>query len=206
MHLAHSHRKLRGFLRFRRTTITGVCLWFILTSPAATPAAAFHQTATTAAAQTKTQVLPPGMLLPPDQLAHLLPETVYFQGRTAPLQLRNAAGTTFGHGAMLWVALVDASGYATGIQERYQFYLVPEGPVRVGETQLSAGAYGGGFVGDRFLIMDLGGHTVAEGPAVADTVLARPRPLQFLPDTPSSVKLYLGRRWVTLRGAPNGPR
>jgi hypothetical protein len=141
----------------------------------------------------------PGAVFPADKLAALLPPSVYFQGKTAPLQTRNAGGTTFAGGAIVWVALVDASGYATNVQERYQFYLVSEGPLNVGDARIAAGAYGGGFVGDHFIIMDLGGHTIAQGPVQTDAALTRPRPLQIVPDTLSSVKLYLGRRWVELQ-------
>ncbi len=141
----------------------------------------------------------PGIPFTADKLASLLPATVYFQGRSAPLQMRNAAGTTFGTDRILWASLVDTSGYSTSVQERYQFYLVSEGALRVGGTPVPAGAYGAGFLGERFLLMDLGGHTIAEGPLQTDTALRRPRPLQMSADGPSSVKLYLGRHWVLLQ-------
>ena len=132
----------------------------------------------------------------------MLPATVYFQRQTAPLQLRNAGGTAFANNRIVWVSLVDNSGYSTGVQERYQFYLVTEGPLRFGDASLPAGAYGGGFLGDHFLLMDLGGGTLAQGPLQNDAALVRPRPLQLVPGTSSAVKLYLGRRWVLLQSAP----
>ncbi len=132
----------------------------------------------------------------------MLPATVYFQGQSATLQMRNSGGVIFAGGAPLWVALVDSSGYSTSVQERYQFYLVTEGPLRVGNASLPAGAYGGGFLGDHFLLMDIGGHTIAQGPAQLDQALARPRPLQILADSANSVKLYLGRHWVLLQAIP----
>ncbi len=141
----------------------------------------------------------PGTPFSADKLAALLPSTVYFQGRSAPLQIRNAGGTTFAGGQVVWAALVDTSGYSTSVQERYQFDLVGEGPLRLGDASLPAGAYGAGFVGDRFLVMDLGGHTLVEGALQMDASLRRPRPLQVVADQPSSVKLYLGRHWVALQ-------
>ncbi len=141
----------------------------------------------------------PGVPFTPEKIASLLPQTVYFAGRTAPLQLRNASGTKFASGSILWVSLVDSSGYSSSVQERYQFYLVTEGPLRVGDVALAAGAYGGGFVGDHFVLMDLGDHTVGEGPTQEDAAMRRPRPLQIVADQPNTVKLYLGRKWVTLR-------
>ncbi len=136
---------------------------------------------------------------PADKLSSLLPATVYFQGQSAPLQLRNAAGTNFNGGAIFWVSLVDTSGYSTSVQARYQFYLVSEGPLHIGGVAVPAGAYGGGFLGDRFVLMDPGGHTVAEGPITNDPDLKRPRPLQIVPDGPSSVNLYLGRHRVLVQ-------
>ncbi len=94
--------------------------------------------------------------------------------------------------------MVDSSGYASGIQEKYQFYLVTEGPLRIGNAKIGPGAYGGGFVGNEFELMDLGGHTVAQGPTQTDADLRRPRPLQVLADSSTAVKLVLGRRWVEL--------
>ncbi len=151
-----------------------------------------------AQSQAGAQPVPPGTPYTTAQLASLLPSSVYFGGRTAPLQLRNAGAVSFGAGAIVWAALVDASGYATGVQEKYQFYLVTETPIRVGQSQLPAGAYGGGFVGERFVLMDIGGHSVAEGTTERDAALPRPRPLQLLPVAPDSMKLYLGKRYVQL--------
>ena len=143
----------------------------------------------------------PGVPFSAEKISAMLPQTVYFAGRTAPLQLRNASGTKFANGSIFWVSLVDSSGYSSSVQERYQFYLVTEGPVRVGDVALRAGAYGGGFVGDRFILMDLGDHTVGEGPVQADAALKRPRPLQIVADRPDAVKLYVGRKWVTVRAS-----
>lgn len=146
----------------------------------------------------------PGVPFTADKLNSLLPTAVYFQGRTAPLQLRNSGGTDFGNGRIVWVSLVDSSGYASSVQERYQFYLVTEGPLQFGSARIAAGAYGGGFLGDHFVLMDLGGHTVAEGPISADPALARPRPLQVVGASPDAVKLYLGRNWVLLHSTTAG--
>lgn len=135
----------------------------------------------------------------PEKLASLLPATVYFQGRSAAVQLRNAAGVSFGQNAIVWAALVDTSGYSTSVQERYQFYFVTETGLRFGDVHLAPGAYGAGYVGDHFLVMDLGGHEVGSGATTEDAALRRPRPLQMVADGPGSVKLYLGRRWVLVK-------
>ena len=145
----------------------------------------------------------PGVPFSADRLASLLPPSVYFQGRSAPIQIRNAAGVSLANGAVVWATLVDVSGYSTSVQDRYQFYFVTEGPLFFGKTTLPAGAYGGGFLGDHFLLMDLGGHTLAEGPLQEDATLRRPRPLMMVPVSPSSVRLYLGRHWVLVQNGPH---
>ena len=163
-------------------------------------AAAPTQTAATPATSSATET---SGIFSADKLTSLLPATVYFQGKSAPLQIRNAAGTALNGKQILWASLVDTSGYSSSVQERYQFYLVSEGPFRIGDAAIPAGAYGAGFLGDHFLIMDLGGHTIAQGPLQTDKDLRRPRPLQMVPDQASSVKLYLGRHWVLLQaGTP----
>lgn len=169
-------------------TLSAICPF----SPAVAFAAAVPQ-ATTAAAQAD------GAPFTADKLASLLPATVYFQGRTAPLQIRNSGGTAFNGDQVLWAGLVDTAGYSTSVQERYQFYFVSEGPIRFGDADLPAGAYGAGFLGDHFLIMDLGGHTLAQGPLQTDAAMKRPRPLQLLSDKQNTARLYLGRHYVVLQ-------
>ena len=41
----------------------------------------------------------------------LLPETVFFRGQTAPVQLRNSAGVRFSDALYTLAAIVDSSGY-----------------------------------------------------------------------------------------------
>ena len=144
----------------------------------------------------------PGVPYSAQQLGSLLPPSVYFQGQTANLQLRNAGAVEFSSGAITWVCLVDSSGYASDVAERYQFYLVTESRLHIGDAELPAGAYGGGFLKNGFVIMDLGGHTIASGAVQTDASLQHPRPLQMQTESPMSVKLFLGRRWVLLQADP----
>lgn len=132
------------------------------------------------------------------------------------MQIRNAGGTRFGT-AVVFAVLVDSSGYATSVQQKYQFYFVTETDVRFGGQTLHPGAYGGGFVENgRFVVMDIGGHTLAEGATLLDNALARPRPLQITAEHENSahgdsahrdaahweaVRLYLGRRYILIEAA-----
>ncbi|MGI4854460.1 MAG: hypothetical protein ACRYF4_10510 [Janthinobacterium lividum] len=141
-------------------------------------------------------------LIAPQELETLFPPSVYFQGKTAPVQRRNSAAVRFGEGAAFFAGLVDTSGYASSVQEKYQMYLLTERAVQFGDKTLPAGAYGAGFVGDRFLVMDIGGHVLAEGATQMDEKLARPRPLQMVLSPAGEGRLYLGKRWVRVSLAP----
>ncbi len=137
-------------------------------------------------------------ILPQAQVDRLLPATVYFQGQSAPLQLRNATAYRAPDGGIFWLSLVDTSGYSTGVRERYQFYLVTERALTLGTANLAAGAYGGGFLSDgTALLMDLGGHDVAKTAVTNDAGFKRPRPLQLV-QVGASLRLYLGRQYVAV--------
>lgn len=142
-------------------------------------------------------------LLTPAQLEQLLPATVFFQGRTAPVQLRNAGGVRLNHGGVFFAALVDTAGYSSNIQDQYQFYLVTEEAVRFAGQTLQPGAYGAGFQQGRFIVMDIGGHPILQGTTVMDQALKRPRPLQLVAGAANEVKLYLGRRYVVVSIEPS---
>jgi hypothetical protein len=135
-----------------------------------------------------------------DEIQKLVPASVYFRGKTAPVQQRNVGGTSFGEDGIFFAAMVDTSGYSTSVQEKYQFYVVTEGPISFGGHRLQPGAYGAGFVNGQFVVMDLGGHTLFQGDTMEDKELKHPRPLQVL-GAGNAVKLYLGRRYVLVSSA-----
>jgi hypothetical protein len=135
------------------------------------------------------------------QLETLIPATVYFRGKVASVQLRNAGGARFANDGIFFAVMVDTAGYSSSVQEKYQFYLVTEKAIRFGGQFLPPGAYGAGFVNDSFIVMDIGGKTLLQGNTSEDKELKRPRPLQVLAVSESSVRLYLGRRYVLVEAA-----
>ena len=140
------------------------------------------------------------MLLTSAQVEGMLPATVYFRGKSASVQMRNAAGARFGDDGYLLAAMVDTSGYASSIQETYQAYLITERAVVVGGKHVSPGAYGFGIVNGKFLLMDVGGHTLLETDVASDQAMPRPRPLQ-LTRSGAGLRLYLGRTWIAISAA-----
>jgi hypothetical protein len=138
---------------------------------------------------------------------NLMPEQVFFRGQSATIQMRNSGGVRYADGTFTLMALVDTSGYSSGIQQRYQAYLITEVPLQLGDgseaKKLVPGAYGVGFIqNDRFVVMDLGANELLNVASHHDAELHRPMPLQVL-DTPAggTYRFYEGRSFVTLRRA-----
>ncbi len=136
-------------------------------------------------------------LVGPAQTQRLLPPSVFFKGQSATTQIRNSGGVHFADGTYLLAVLVDTSGYSSEVAQKYQAYLITENPIRVGGKPLPAGIYGVGFVGNQFLVMDVGAHTLLSVPSATDAALKRPRPLQVT-GSHGSYRLYEGRQYVTL--------
>lgn len=140
-------------------------------------------------------------------MATLMPAQVFFRGQSATVQMRNSGGVRFGDGMFTLMALVDTSGYSSGIQQRYQAYLITEVLLQLGDgsdaRRLEPGAYGVGFIqSDRLVVMDLGAHELLNVGSHHDAELRRPMPLQVL-ETPAAgtYRFYEGRSFVTLRRA-----
>jgi hypothetical protein len=137
-------------------------------------------------------------VLKPAEMQKLMPASVFYRGQTAPTQLRNSGGVKLSDGFYILAALVDTSGYSTGVQAKYQACLITEVPIKVGGESLPAGAYGVGFVGDKFVVTDVGGHDLLSVGAGEDAGLKLPRPLQIVADPAGGFRLYTGRKYVTL--------
>ena len=136
-------------------------------------------------------------VLKPADLEKLFPATVYYDGQSAPTQIRNSGGVKFADGHYVLASLVDTSGYSTGVAAKYQGYLIAEVPLKIEGKLLPAGAYGFGFLdGDRFLVTDLGGHEVFTAHSMKDTDMARPRPLEVTDAPAGGFRLYAGRNYV----------
>lgn len=139
-------------------------------------------------------------VLHPADMAKILPDTVFFRGQSAAIQRRNSAGLHFSDDMYMLAALVDTSGYSTGVQQKYQAYFITEVPLDFSGKTLKPGAYGVGIIKDHFLVMDIGAHDLFTVPATHDADLKRPTPLQLNPDG-NSYRLYFGRDYVSFTQA-----
>jgi len=126
----------------------------------------------------------------------LFPESVFFRGQSAPVQMRNTGGVHFSDDFYVLAGMVDNSGYSTGIRERYQAYLLSEVTLQMGGQTLRPGAYGIGFIeGGKFVVMDLAAIDVFQAGSQRDAEMKRPVPLQIVADG-ARYRLYMGRDFV----------
>jgi len=135
-------------------------------------------------------------ILKPEDTQKLLPASVYYCGQSATTQVRNSGGVKFADGHYVLATLVDTSGYSTAVAAKYQAYFIVEVPIKLGGKNLAAGIYGAGFVGNKFLITDVGSQDVLTVNASEDAGLKRPMPLQIMADPASGFRLYAGRQYV----------
>lgn len=132
----------------------------------------------------------------------LFPEHVFFRGQVPAAQLRNTGGVHFADDFYVLAGLVDSSGYSTGIKEKYQGYLLTEVNLEIAGQSLKPGSYGFGFVGGKFILMDLAANNLIEAAGQRDGEMKRPVPLQVLASSNAgSYRLYVGRDYIEFRRA-----
>ena len=135
------------------------------------------------------------------QLTRVVPPGFYFEGQSAPTQMRNTAAARI-HGKRHVIAgMVDTSGYSADIRAKYEGFFITDSPVLVGDRELAAGAYGFGFTDDsKFNLFDVGGNQILSVGTTDDRVIRRPRPLMMTADRESrGVRLYSGRSFVLIK-------
>jgi len=139
-----------------------------------------------------------GTVLAGAELTRVVPTSFYFQGQSAPTQMRNTAAARFGKERFVIVGMVDTSGYSAEIRARYQGFFITDSSITVGGGTLATGAYGFGFTNDGKLnILDLSGNQMLSVSTTNDKALRRPRPLTMMMDG-SNVRLYAGRDYVVI--------
>ena len=114
------------------------------------------------------------------------------------MQLRNSVGLKNAAGKMVLAGLVDASGYSTAIQEKYQGFLITETKLSFDGATLDPGAYGFGFKDGKFLVMNVASTDLFSVASQNDAELKRPVPLKLEKDG-EAYRLYAGRKYVVLK-------
>jgi len=138
-------------------------------------------------------------ILSADELKKAVPTEYFFRGQKAPVQLRNAVGFQQADGMMMIAALVDASGYSTAIQQKYQGLLITETKLNIGGSSLPPGQYGFGFAADnKFVVMNVANADVLSASYETDQALQHAVPLKLVEDG-GGYKLYAGKKWIALK-------
>ena len=132
------------------------------------------------------------------ELARVTPPGFYFQGLSAPTQMRNAVAAKFGTKRYVIAGMVDTSGYAADVRARYEGFFITDSPILINGSELGVGAYGFGFSQDgKMHILDLANSEVLSVTTAKDNELKRPRPLMMTKDG-AAVRLYSGKDYVTI--------
>lgn len=138
------------------------------------------------------------ILKPADMTPKLFPESVFFRGQSAPVQMRNTGGIHFADDVYMLAGMVDNSGYSSGIRQKYQAYLLTEVPLRIGGQTVKPGSYGFGFLeGNKFVLLDLGANELFQIASQRDAEIKRPTPFQIVAASEAGkYRLYMGREFV----------
>ena len=131
-------------------------------------------------------------------LTRVVPPGFYFQGLTAPTQMRNAAAARFGSSRYVIAGMVDTSGYSVDVRAKYEGFLITDSAITINGSVLNVGAYGFGFSNDGKLnILDLAGKEILAVATTKDSKMKRPRPLMMTNDG-GGIRLYSGREYAVI--------
>ncbi len=133
-----------------------------------------------------------------DQAKKVTPNSFFFAGQSAAVQMRNAAGVKNSAGKLVLAGLVDTSGYSTAIAERYQGFLITETKLSFDGATLDPGEYGFGFKDGKFTVMNVAATDVFSIASQNDDQLQHPVPLKFEKDG-AAYRLYAGRKYVIVK-------
>src|SRR5215470_16024101 len=131
-------------------------------------------------------------------LTRVVPNSFYFQGLSAPTQMRNAAAVRFGKDRYVISGLVDTSGYSADVRAKYVGFLITDSAITLNGESLQPGAYGFGFGTEgKLTVMDLSGKDLLSVSITNDMNQKRPRPLIMTADG-GAVRLYSGKNYVVI--------
>ncbi|MFZ0564271.1 MAG: hypothetical protein WBX02_05515 [Terriglobales bacterium] len=132
-----------------------------------------------------------------DQVKKLAPNSFFFAGQSAAVQLRNTVGLKNSDGKVVMAGLVDTSGYSTAVAEKYQGFLITETKLSLNGATLDPGEYGFGFKDGKFTVMNVAATDLVSVASQKDEQLKRPVPLKLENDG-AAYRLYSGRTYVVL--------
>ena len=132
------------------------------------------------------------------ELSRVVPPGFYFEGLSAPTQIRNAAAARFGTNRYVIAGLIDTAGYAADVRAKYEGFFITDSPITINGSELGIGAFGFGFSDDGKLnILDLAGKQVLSVSTTKDSTLKRPRPLTMI-KSGNDIRLYSGKDYAVI--------
>jgi hypothetical protein len=143
------------------------------------------------------QSKPAGVLAAGD-LKTVVPASFFYRGQSASTQMRNSAGIRTQDQKYVLAGMVDTSGYASSIAQKYQGFFITEVKVKIEGSELAPGEYGFGFVDDKFLVTDCGANNVLSVSSKKDDNLKRTVPLKMAKEG-DAYRLYAGKKYVTVQ-------
>jgi hypothetical protein len=138
------------------------------------------------------------VVVPEEELPHIVPAGFYYEGQAAPTQMRNAAAVRIRDKKHVIVTLVDNSGYASEIRAKIEGFWATDVPVKIGGRSLAVGVYPFGVTLEGVLnIYDLAGTLRFSVKTVRDDGLRNPRPLAMVV-AGDGIRVYRGRNYVVV--------
>ncbi len=136
-----------------------------------------------------------------------LPKDFYLEGNAIPTAKRNAVMVHTPSGARAVFSLLDTTGYASNIIEKYVGMIITEGDISICGQKVAVGSYGFGWTQSpraedkpgTFSLYNQAGAKLAECSTPRDADLKAPRPLQVVVKADGTASLYHGRNSVSLQ-------
>jgi hypothetical protein len=172
-----------------------------LLSPLVTAAILLGLTAGSAVAQHKFEIVTG------KPFESALPRDFYLEGNAIPTARRNAAMVRTPSGARAVFSMLDTTGYASNIIEKYVGMVITEGDVSICGHKVTVGSYGFGWVESpraedkpgTFTLYNQAGAKLAECSTPRDAGVKAPRPLEVVVKADGSASLYHGRNSIELK-------
>ena len=136
-----------------------------------------------------------------------LPKDFYLEGNAIPTAKRNAVMVKTPAGARAVFSLLDTTGYASNIIEKYAGMVITEGDLSLCGQKLATGSYGFGWTQSpraedkpgTLSLYNQAGTKLGECSTPRDADIKTPRPLQVVVKADGTATLYHGRNSAALQ-------
>ena len=140
----------------------------------------------------------PAGVLSSEDVKSVVPASYFYRGQSASVQMRNSAGIRTKDQKYVLAGMVDTSGYASDVAQKYQGLFITEIKIQIEGSELGPGEYGFGFAGDKFIVTDVGANELLSVSSKKDDALKRPVPLKIVEEV-GAYRLYAGRKYVSVK-------